>query len=280
MSVNLHQIEPDTAPSRTLGQYHPAVDDMRTTGNGWYITCKKYNTGDAATVAIKLTSEDSLKRGGGSKRKSTTRDEMDSATLKKSQTRTKKTVRDLVLQLNADRLMTLTYQDNKEDLKACWYDFKRFNQRMKKRYSNWQYVAVPEIQKRGAVHFHLAVNGYYHANTVRKLWREVVGKGNIDITPPRHLKYKVQQTTVGKMIAGYISKYLTKSDITAFNAKRYGASKNIEPPIKLDGWLALGESAGYSVERVMSQLIYKITRRNNLNQWEYEGYFHVFGCST
>ncbi|MCU7812603.1 MAG: hypothetical protein KZQ77_15450 [Candidatus Thiodiazotropha sp. (ex Notomyrtea botanica)] len=223
---------------------------------------------------MNLDYEQSLKMGGGGKRRNTTRTEMDEETLRKSQRRAKKIIRQKILTFQADRLLTLTYRENMSDLSTAWKHFNAFNRLMKWRYKeNWQYVCVPEYQKRGAVHFHLAVKGYFHANTVRKFWKQAIkGEGNIDISSPTRRNGSVTRSP--KKIAGYISKYLTKQDSTEFNKRRYSSSALQLPPI-ITGWLALG----VPVIQVLMSIVSAQTRKA-ASVFEADGYLPLVIVST
>ena len=55
-------------------------------------------------------------------------------------------------------LLTATYRDNQEDLRLGYRDFGAFIQALRHRFGKeWRYIAVPEFQKRGAVHFHALI---------------------------------------------------------------------------------------------------------------------------
>lgn len=53
---------------------------------------------------------------------------------------------------------TLTFSENVIDLFAANFEFKKFIMRVKYRYPDFEYLGVPEFQKRGAVHYHLMTN--------------------------------------------------------------------------------------------------------------------------
>lgn len=152
--------------------------------------------------------------------------------------RSKKTVRVKSLTMQADRLFTLTYRANKTDREACFKDFVRFTRLMRDRFGDWQYVAVAERQKRGAWHFHIASNKFYHIQTVNKLWQRVVGlnNGNVDV----EFRHRVSPTK----IAAYLSKYITKGfsltaeDEATPGRNRYRVSLGITDPVET-GYLAL-----------------------------------------
>src|ERR1035437_3330131 len=52
-------------------------------------------------------------------------------------------------------LMTITYEENMEDITTGYRDYKSFVQAIRYRYGKeFNYIVVPEFQLRGAVHFH------------------------------------------------------------------------------------------------------------------------------
>ena len=146
---------------------------------------------------------------------------------KRSAARARRELRHRVLSMRADRLLTLTYRENKVDLKDCWQDLGRFNRLMCKKFPGFEYVCAPERQQRGAWHFHLSVKGFYNACIVRFLWLSAIRGGpfvarkervgNVDITAPR----TGAQWNTAKL-ARYLSKYMTKAaHVSALGARRY-----------------------------------------------------------
>lgn len=254
-------------PQRTLADLHPLVDSTRTTGPGYYLSCRNYPTGDSELVAIRLNSDQSMNKGGGAKRRAKNKDESDPEVQAKSMQRARSTIRRRILSMQADRLLTLTFRANVTDLGEAYRCFKRFCRLMRWRFggSRWCYVAAPEYQERGAVHFHLAVRGYFPVNTVRELWRRSTGEhgGNIDITSPRNIK---KQSWNPRRIAQYLSKYVGKLDSVEFNRKRYSSGGEIVIPPSVTGWLALGASVG----QVMRQIMEQVTRKPVSKFWESE----------
>lgn len=254
---------------------HPLITQGRDTGNAYYLSGRQYPDGTVELVALQLTAEDSLKQGGGAKRKNKDKSLMDERTFYESCRRSRTAVRRRILSMCADRLLTLTFKENLTDIDQAWNCFKYFIKLMRWRYKNFCYVAVPEEQKRGAIHFHLAVEGYYHANTVRKFWHRAVGKwgGNIDITSPRKAG---KNSWNPKRIAAYLSKYLTKTETVDFNRRRYSSGGNIKIPEPIKGWLALG----MPVIKVMRETIEDMTRNPVSCIHESKGYFSIFYLST
>lgn len=259
-----------------LSEHHPMITTDRDTGNAYYMSGRQYPTGDVEIVAIQLDSDDSLRRGGGARRKNDDKSAMDDVTLNKSISRARTTVRRRLLAMSADRMLTLTFRENVTDIDVAWQRFKYFVRLMRHRYRDrWAYVAVPEYQKRGAVHFHLAVTGYYHVNTIRRLWLRAVGQfgGNIDITSPKKFG---KNSWNPKRIAVYLSKYITKSETVDFNRRRYSSGGDIQIPEPVKGWLALG----MPVIKVMRETVESMTRKPVSMIWESDGYFGITYLST
>lgn len=241
----------------------------RDVSNCYRISIREYPTGDVECSAIRFDSETRL---GNSSKKERIRDkkkDMDIYTLSKSQARARKVVKQKALMMQADRLLTLTFRENLTDIQEAWSVFKYFSKLMRWRYGErFLYITVPEYQKRGAVHFHLAVKGFYHANTVRRLWHRAVGNrgGNIDITNPQNYGIKSWNP---KRIARYLSKYITKNDSVEFNKRRYSSSSTLLPPKPRFEWLALG----VPVTQVLCQIIESLTHRPVSVVWHSDNYF-------
>ncbi len=149
--------------------------------------------------------------------------QVDEATLRSSLRRSRRTLLMRILELKPDRILTLTYRENKTDLNKAWRDLKPFARNCRAHGIDLMYVVVPERQKRGAIHFHMAIRGFHPVGTLRAAWRNVVDEGNIDVTSPRKGKWN------SKKVSGYLMKYLTKEmGITAKDKKRFASSRNIE----------------------------------------------------
>jgi len=212
----------------------------RITGNSYYCTVRQYPTSDIDCVSLKLTPDDEFRRGRGGVRKNTEKTAMDSATLAASRRRAASTIRRRSLCLNADRMLTLTFRDCVTDQAVAWGVFRRFNRLMKWRFPQWRYVAVQELQQRGAVHFHLAISGYYHVQTVRRFWLQAAGEfgGNVDIASSKKVAGKNSWSP--RRIASYLAKYLTKTDIADFNKRRYSSGGDIPEPEKISFYVPYG----------------------------------------
>jgi len=262
--------------NRTLSSISGFFTDERSTGKGWYTKVLSFNSGDVECIAMKLDSDQALRQGGGAKRDNEKKSDMNELVLLKSQSRAKKQVRYKSMMMDADRMLTLTYRENMTDLSQAWSDLKAFSRKMKAEFdTDWQYICVPEFQKRGAVHFHMAVSGFFPVNKVRKFWRDVVGEGNIDITSPRSID---KNSWNPKRIALYLAKYITKNDSVEFNKRRY-SSTNIAPPPFVTGWLPI--TIGLGIDVYLSRIIRTLSGREPTDFYQTdESYFPLVIVST
>jgi hypothetical protein len=267
----------DSTDQECNTRLHDLITESRDGGNGYYVSCRKYPESDEVEISgIKLMNRESLQRGGGGKRKHRDKAEMDEATLSKSISRAKRNVRRSCLAMNCDRMLTLTFRANVTELDEAHRVFNYFNKLMKKQFGeSWRYVCVPEYQKRGAVHFHIAISGHKPVKKVRELWRRATGErgGNIDITSSRKAN---KNGWNAKRVANYISKYLVKSDDVAFNKRRYSKGGNIVIPEPVTGWLGYGAP----VVHVFRQVIESLSQKELAYSYESEGDGRIIYCST
>ena len=179
---------------------------------------------------------------------------------------------DLIVMAKADHLLTLTYRENLQDRRRAVQYLRKFLKKVRKALPDAVWVAVFELQRRGAIHHHLAVRGRQDVRLLRALWLSVVGAGggNIDVQGP---KGNVGAATWDRVrLARYMSKYMGKElALYEFNKKSYWHSGNISEPIVtkvvFEGGADMArrvvefmEASGLSVKRV----------------WESEG--KKFGC--
>lgn len=160
--------------------------------------------------------------------------------------RSKTSIRMKIIEGELDHFLTLTYRENQTDIDLAWQQWKQFIRLVQKKYPTIKYLVILERQKRGAIHFHACINGFLHANTVRALWKKIVGEGNIDLKRRRH-----NQSLHG--LANYICKYLTKQYDEIEDFKNiYRCSRNIK--IKQSKFYIPREFA-YLRDKVIQQLI-------------------------
>lgn len=103
--------------------------------------------------------------------------------------------------------LTLTYATNQTNRKICTRDLRLFHMRLNYALNTkLKYIAIPEFQQRGAVHYHIV---YFNLpftpfSHLHNLW----SKGNI----------KIEALQKVSNIPGYISKYITKDSIDSRHA--------------------------------------------------------------
>lgn len=146
--------------------------------------------------------------------------------------------------------------------------------------SEFRYIAVPEFQKRGAVHFHVLVWGLNHM-ACEGHWK-YVGRGK--------KKYVCERTDGGcecatryisrlwlrgfcdgivtdgsPKLAGYLTKYMSKAmqDVRLCGEKAYYCSRNVMRPVSISA----STRAEYKIEVIESQVIHS---GDLLNEHEFD----------
>lgn len=157
-------------------------------------------------------------------------------------------VRQLCVEIQVDRLLTLTSRNllhDYDDLVATW---KRFMRILEGADAKFDYIAVPELHKNGEhYHIHAAINGYIRAELLRRCWQIALGGkgdekgrealGNVDIKQSKRRVPDPMRRAVG--IAKYLSKYITKSYMEhhIFNRRRYWFPRTIKLPESHAEWM-------------------------------------------
>jgi hypothetical protein len=168
--------------------------------------------------------------------------------LEKCAYRAARRVRQLCIEIRADRLLTLTTRNKLQgydDVTATWKKFMRI---LESAGEKFEYIAVPELHKSGEhYHIHAAINGFVRVEMLRRCWQIALGGkgdesgqnalGNVDIKRNKRKDYDKNKQTIG--IARYISKYITKTylDHHQFNRKRYWAPRSIKLPETMSEWM-------------------------------------------
>lgn len=176
----------------------------------------------------------------------------------RSARRARQSVRWACKAVAVDRLLTLTYRDNMTDLQSAKRDFSAWARRVREHYPAFRYVAVPELQERGAWHWHVAVCGFYDVNLLRALWFRTLGvrvarselrcpprlgsesPGNIQITPPRSRGQRRRVWAVERL-AGYIAKYCGKAMGQGVEGRGYMVPKGIRASYATVRYFVRGE---------------------------------------
>lgn len=128
-----------------------------------------------------------------------------------------------LVECNADLdiFLTLTFAENLTNIEIANNLFNKFIKRLRSVKDDIRYIAVPEFQQRGAVHYHVLMSGkYFPKAQLEKIW----GHGFIK------LKSIKQVEKLGK----YISKYLTKEMFDQLRGKKkFFTSRGIIKPTTL-----------------------------------------------
>lgn len=136
-----------------------------------------------------------------------------------------------------ETFITLTFSENITDIAKANSIFNAWRTNIKKLKPDFKYIAVPEFQKRGAVHYHVLSN-------LSKEDKEIIFKQLIKTGKAVKYDdlYDVKYWTKGfarvdfikndyKKIYGYICKYMTKDiDNKLFGKHRYFNSQNLIKP--------------------------------------------------
>lgn len=131
-----------------------------------------------------------------------------------------------------DLWVTLTLADNVSSLQEANHLFGRFTTRLRRRYPGCKYIAVPEFQKRGAVHYHMVLAG--PPAIPNALMAEIWGHGFT----------RVQRIRGIDNIGAYLTKYLSKESADKRLAGKHGylASRNLERPQTTQTWGGLADT--------------------------------------
>lgn len=235
----------------------------------WRLKIQPFTKGGFEAKAV-LVNRNQLNRLVNSNRERGRRSkpkEKDEATakrdLEKCAYRAARMVRQLCLEIRADRLLTLTSRrllTDYDDVIATW---KRLMRILENAGEKFEYIAVPELHKNGEhYHIHAAINGFVRADMLRRCWQIALGGkgdekgedalGNVDIKRNRRNGGDKNKLTIG--IARYISKYITKSYLEhhRFNRKRYWSPRTIKLPESHGEWLR-AETTAQAVQELYSR---------------------------
>lgn len=138
-----------------------------------------------------------------------------------------------------ETFITLTFKENITDISTANKIFNAWRTNIKKLKPDFKYLAVPEFQKRGAVHYHILSNlGIEDKDIILKQQKKTGKAVKFDDL------YDVKYWTKGfarvdfikndyKKIYSYICKYMTKDiDNKLFGKKRYFYSQNLDKPFE------------------------------------------------
>ena len=132
----------------------------------------------------------------------------------RSLVRAQTNVKDRIMALGADRMVTLTYRQNMLDADATREHLRQFMLQIKKRYPSFKCVAARERQKRGSFHWHMACRGWLDINHCRRTWCRIIGESEAG-------QFNLTKVVRDAKKLFYIAKYVGK-DMDADERPRYG----------------------------------------------------------
>lgn len=220
----------------------------------WLLKIQPFSQGGFEAKAVLVNRNrlnrliNSIREGG---RRSTPKDKDDATKqrdLEKCAYRAAKRVRQLCLEIRADRLLTLTSRALLKDYDEVVKTWKKFMRILESAGEKFDYVAVPELHKNGEhYHIHAAINGFVRVELLRRCWQIALGGkgdesgenalGNVDVRRNKRKHHNLIRQIVG--VAKYISKYISKSYLEhhQFNRKRYWAPRTIKLPESSSEWM-------------------------------------------
>ena len=176
--------------------------------------------------------------------------------------RAKQAVHFACRQINADHMLTLTTRENitdkdkffeiftkfvrlvreKDVVRGHYVDFVLNTRTQAQGKRNWLYVAVPELQDRGAYHMHIACVGKQDLNLLRACWYVALGgnpydkgvdsKGQIDVQSKKRRFSGLTETHKTFALVRYLTKYISKGfeQSSELGQHRYKVSRGISKP--------------------------------------------------
>lgn len=193
------------------------------------------------------------------------------ANLSRSVRRSRAQVRRKCMAAELNHMVTLSYQENMTDVDEAYRHVARYIRLLRKTSPKLGYCIVLEFQKRGAVHFHMAVHGWQNIPHLRATWQRVLKEkglhGGVNVQAPRgkalYSPYKIP------LLAGYMSKYITKDLCSANGRQRYRVSEGIAIPS--DTFLYIVERGRSIFREIMDSfgvgVAYQWEDENNPNGW-------------
>jgi hypothetical protein len=200
--------------------------------------------------------------------------------------RARRTLREKIWMLRADRMLTLTKRGKFPTTDDAWKAWHHFCKLARKFWGpRWQFVVVPEAHKEGGFHLHVALHGFFDVGMLRRFWARALGgsgnesgadtRGNVDITGA------VASPRSRARIANYLGKYLSKDLVAVLRGRRALASSRGIPAPRIVRWnqaITTNVSQVGIAQRKLSELV--DTRLDAMGWWEFSlGGFHGFVIS-
>jgi hypothetical protein len=191
----------------------------------------------------------------------------DAENLERAVRRAKKSVHYAIRQIGADHLLTLTTRENITERAKYFEIFQRFIRLVRTKIlvngrlitvprKSYAYVAVPELQDRGAYHLHCAVVGRQDIPFLRACWYVALGGrigdsgdtalGQVDVQYRQKRWGNQSETHKTFALVRYLTKYIDKdfAHSTELGQHRYLKARDIPKPIEFNQVLMACNAGG------------------------------------
>jgi len=124
------------------------------------------------------------------------------------------------------KFVTYTFKDNVTDLSSANATWRKYCKRLARAVSkNFQYLAVVEFQKRGAVHYHVVYFDMPFISKAGQYLEKIWGQGSVNVKAIKQVKN----------LGGYVCKYLQKEimDSRLKGQKAFFGSRGLKEPVEL-----------------------------------------------
>lgn len=182
--------------------------------------------------------------------------------------RAKRKVRHLVRQLSELHMFTLTTRaviSDIEEFKRRFDLFRRAVKAQAKRYArNFDYIAVPELQERGAWHLHMACESRALKGLMIRVWQRLNPEGAYV-----HHRANRGGKRPQKALAAYLSKYVSKTfdNDKEKGAKKYWCSRTLIRPRVSTYLMPPGTTIEQVVRHVLSWGAFAYADKKNWDTW-------------
>jgi len=193
----------------------------------------------------------------------------------RSNWRSRRTIKWLVAcnaELGSSYFFTATFADNVRDFSEAtkvWEKFRRF---LRKEFPEMSYVVVPELQKRGAWHFHAVFFGMPSPYVMKALFGTMMNSRGIivdawmfhftELWTKANKSEVINRCSISAVknvsaLARYVTKYLTKETGNAIPSDRrcyFAGGKNLKRPTVIKYSCFMFGKYGFPAEELMEQL--------------------------
>lgn len=157
-----------------------------------------------------------------------------------------------------DKFITLTLSETQPSIKQANKDFKHFIQKLHYRFGDFRYLAVLQLQRRGAVHYHMLADlPYINSQVLSTLW----DKGSVNIQGIR------QVGNVGEYITCHLGN--DPYDTRLYGQRLYFTSRNLKKPVTHRGDKAAEIAQGVKTNKEVAAWNFQNPYQGQVNYLEF-----------